>query len=179
MPADGQSPATEVLLVGKKFRVERIQFTDHAGRTQTKEVVRHPGAVAILPVLDDGRICLIRNVRPTVNDTLVEVPAGTLDPGEAIEACAFRELTEETGFAAGEMKSLGWFYMSPGILDERIHLFLATRLVMETKNLMPDEQIENLIVSLDEALAMIDRGEIHEAKTMVALLRYARRKGGA
>lgn len=176
MPASGQPPA-ELLLETEKFRVERIHFVDPHGHPQSKAVVRHPGAVAILPILDDGRICLIRNLRRAVGETLIEVPAGTLEPGEPPNACALRELTEETGFVAGELASLGWFYKSPGILDERMYLFLATKLTQQAKNLMPDEQIENLIVSLDEAIAMIDTGEIHEAKTIVAILRYARRIG--
>jgi ADP-ribose pyrophosphatase len=177
MPADSHTAKPELLLATKKFRVERIHFADAAGRPQSKEVVRHPGAVAILPVQGDGQICLIRNLRRTVNETLIEVPAGTLDPGESPDACARRELTEETGYVAGELHSLGWFYISPGILDERIHLFVATELTKQSQNLMPDEQIENLILPLDDALAMIETGEIHEAKTIVALLRFARLKG--
>jgi ADP-ribose pyrophosphatase len=177
MPADGQRASPDLLLQTRKFRVERVYFSDASGQPQTKEVIRHPGAVAILPILNDGRLCLIRNLRRTVGETLIEVPAGTLDPGEATEQCARRELAEETGFVAGIVRSLGWFYISPGILDERIHLFLATQLSQQSPNLMPDEQIENFLVSLDDALTMIDSGEIHEAKTMVALLRYARLKG--
>jgi ADP-ribose pyrophosphatase len=178
MPADGHSRPAELLLETQKFRVERIHFTDAAGRPQSKEVVRHPGAVAILPILDDGRLCLIRNVRRAVGETLIEVPAGTLDPSETPQACAFRELTEETGYVAEQLQPLGWFYKSPGILDERMHLFLATKLTLKSQNLMPDEQIENLIVSLDDALVMIDAGDIHEAKTIVAVLRYARLRVG-
>ncbi|MCA9267381.1 MAG: NUDIX hydrolase [Planctomycetales bacterium] len=166
-----EQPAGEVLLTTPKFRVERLEFTDAGGQPGSKAVVRHPGAVVIVPLLDDGRIGLIRNRRLTVDETLIELPAGTLDPGEDPAACAARELQEETGWQAARLESKGWFYLSPGILDEKMHLFVASELTEVGQNLMPDEQIETYVVSRDEALAMIKSGEIHDAKTQLGLLR--------
>jgi len=159
------------LLQADRFRIERVGWDDSRGFRRWKDVVRHPGAVVILPVFDDGRICLIRNHRIAVGETLLEVPAGTLDPGEAPLECAKRELEEETGLIAGRMEAVGWFYVSPGILDEKMHLFFATELTEGRPNPMPDENIVNHVASYDEALGFINSGQIHDAKTMIALLR--------
>ncbi len=171
-PGQSTPPNPELLLETPRFRVERVYYDDAHGQRSTKDVIRHPGAVVVLPVLGDGRICLIRNRRVTVGETLWEAPAGTLDPPESPAACAARELQEETGYVAGRMDALGWFYLSPGIIDERMHLFIAAELTAGEANRMPDEQIENAIVTYDDALAMIRDGTIHDAKTIVALLRF-------
>lgn len=173
MPQDPTNPSSpELLLETPRFRVERLSYRDAQGQRRSKDVIRHPGAVVVLPVLDDGRICLIRNCRITVGETLWEAPAGTLDPPESPANCAARELQEETGYLAGRMDSLGWFYLSPGIIDERMHLFIAAELTAGKANRMADEQIENAVVTYDDALAMIRDGTIHDAKTIVALLRF-------
>ncbi len=160
-----------LLLRADRFNVERIGWDDPQGTRRWKDVVRHPGAVVVLPLLEDGRICLIRNQRVSVGETLLEVPAGTMDPGESPPVCAKRELKEETGYVAGEMDSLGWFYVSPGIMDERMHLFVATDLTHTSPNRMPDENIENYLIAYDDAMQRVLAGEIHDAKTMIALLR--------
>src|SRR5262245_13434730 len=118
-------PEPEELLVTRRFRVVRHAEIGRDGAVHTKEIIEHPGAVAILPVLDDGRVCLIRNYRVAVGRTLVEVPAGTLEAGEDPAATAARELAEETGYCAASVEKLREFTMSPGILNERMHLFLA------------------------------------------------------
>jgi ADP-ribose pyrophosphatase len=166
----------EVLLQTRLFRVERVAYDDPQGVKHTREIVRHPGAAVILPVLEDGRICLIRNFRVTAGEPLIEVPAGTLDPGETPLACAGRELQEETGYTAGDLRPCGWIFPSPGILDEKMHLFIATRLKTGTPERMAGEQITNLIVSLDDALKMIESGELRDGKSIVLLLRYARQQ---
>lgn len=166
----------KVLLTTEKFTVERISFEGRRGEGCTKDVIRHPGAVAVLPLLDGGRVCLIRNHRRAVDQSLIELPAGTLDPGESPAACARRELAEETGYEGGQLESLGWFYLSPGILDERMHLFAATALREGEPNRTPVEEIENLVVDFDDALRMIDEGTIHDAKTIVGLLRWQRKE---
>ena len=158
------------LLATRRFDVVRIS---PLGLPQ-REVIRHPGAVTILPVLEKERICLIRSYRASVDQTLIELPAGTLEPNESPEATAARELQEETGFTARRLSPLKEFFLSPGILDERMHLFLATDLTKGSPDHQPDERIENLIVQLDEALAMVDDGRIHDAKTIIGLLCYAR-----
>lgn len=168
-------PADEILLETARFRVVRRTARDGRGRDYAREAVVHPGAVAIVPVLDGGRICLIRNFRLSVGRTLVELPAGTLEPGEAPADTARRELTEETGYTAGRIEPVAEFFMSPGILSERMHVFAAYELIAGEARPETGEDIERLIVTWDEALAMIDRGEIEDAKTIAGLLLAARR----
>ena len=115
----------EILFQGQRFRVERAVQTMPDGSRHVREVVRHPGAVVILPLLDDGRVCFVRNYRVAVGQTLIELPAGTLEPDEDPAETALRELAEETGYRAGRMEHLITFCMSPGILDEQMHLYLA------------------------------------------------------
>ncbi len=118
----------KVLLRGARFSVNALEMVDSNGRHIVREVIRHPGAVVLLPRLDDGRIVLIENHRRTVGETLLELPAGTIDPGEAPEQTAARELTEETGFRAVKLEKIHEFYSCPGICDELMHLYLATGL---------------------------------------------------
>src|SRR5688572_14649987 len=116
---------TNILLTARKFRVKlRIQTTSD-GRTHEREIVVHSGAVTILPILPDGRICLIRNFRVAVDQSLIELPAGTLEPNEDPTKTAHRELIEETGYRAGRLERLCEFYMSPGILSERMIVYTA------------------------------------------------------
>jgi ADP-ribose pyrophosphatase len=164
----------ELLLSTSRFTVVRHTIvTPHGGR-QTRESVQHPGAVTIVPLLDDGRICLIRNFRVAVGETLVELPAGTLEPGEDPAGCAARELAEETGYTARTMEAVAQFWMSPGILRERMHLFVATGLTPGTARPAADEEIEMLLVTWEAALEMAGRGAIHDAKSLVGLLFYDR-----
>ncbi|HEY2415236.1 MAG TPA: NUDIX hydrolase [Pirellulaceae bacterium] len=159
----------EVLLTTSKFRVVRESIQTPSGKTKTREIVRHPGACVIVPLLDDGRVCLIRNWRVAVNQTLIELPAGTLEPPEPPEKTAARELIEETGYRAKKIEFLHAFFLSPGILDEKMHLYLATGLTAGETAREEGEEIENWLVPWDEAIAMIFRGEIRDAKTIVGL----------
>lgn len=145
------------------------------GRVAWFEIVRHPGGAAVLPILADGRVVLIRQFRPAIGRALLEIPAGRLEPGEAPEACAVRELQEETGHVAGRVIPLGSTLSSAGYCDERIHLFAAFDLTETASNPEPDECIEVVTFSLDEALAMAADGRIDDAKTQLALLLYAQR----
>ena len=154
------------------FHVARLKYETPNGEQLTKDVVRHPGSVAILPVFDDGRICLIKNHRVTVSETLFEIPAGTMEPPEPPDQCARRELIEETGYRADVMELTTTFFPAPGILDEKMYLYLATGLHAGTPAREAGEEIENMIVSLDEALSMIQSGAIHDAKTMLSLLLF-------
>jgi len=160
----------DLLLSTPKFRVVRETHVSPRGLTKTREIVRHPGACVVVPLLPDGRVCLIRNWRIAVGQTLIELPAGTLDPGEQPEAAAARELIEETGYRAGRLERLHSFFAAPGILDERMHLYLATELVAGQAEREAGEEIENWLVPWDEAIAMIERGEIQDAKTIIGLL---------
>ena len=147
----GESLENETLFTSQKFHVERLNHVTSDGTSLAKDVVRHPGSVAILPLLADGRICLIRNHRVTVGQTLIELPAGTMEPPEPPLECAHRELIEETGYRAGEMQLLGSFFPAPGILDEEMHLFIATGLQAGDPAREPGEEIENYLVSFAEA----------------------------
>jgi len=161
---------SDVLFSGTRFRVVRQVQVTPDGQKHIRQTVEHPGAVAILPFVDAQRICLLRNYRVAVGQELVELPAGTLEPGEDPAQTAARELIEETGYRAGRIALLTSFYTSPGILDERMYLYLATGLEPGPQALEPGEQIETWIVSWDDALAMARDGRIRDAKTLVGLL---------
>jgi ADP-ribose diphosphatase len=142
------------------------------GRHADFEIVRHPGGAAVLPILSDGRVLLIRQFRPAVGREVLEIPAGRLEPGEAPEVCAGRELEEETGWRAGRLVRLGQTLSSVGFCDECIHLFWADQLQPVPAAPEADEFIAPLPLSLGEALAMVASGEIVDAKTQLALLLY-------
>ena len=147
------------------------------GTRVTLELVRHPGAAAVVPFVDAERILMIRQYRFAVGGVIWEVPAGKLDPGEAPEACAARELEEETGYRAGRIERTGEILTTPGFTDERIWLFCAWELEAGRAAREPAELIELCEVELSRALEMIQRGEIVDAKSIVALWHAARRAG--
>ncbi len=159
----------QVLLKCSRFSVHALEVRDRHGQSRTKEVIRHPGAVVLLPVLRDGRVVMIENHRHSVGQTLLELPAGTIEIGEPPESTAARELIEETGYHAGRLEKLHEFYSCPGICDELMHLYLATELTAGEPDREATEQIENRIVSRDEINQLISRGEIRDAKTLVGL----------
>jgi ADP-ribose pyrophosphatase len=168
------SDQPEVLFVARRFKVlRRIQQTAD-GLRHVREIIEHPGAVAIVPMVAADRVCLIRNYRIAVDETLWELPAGTLDHDEPPLDTARRELIEETGYRCASIEKFGELCMSPGILNERMHMFVATGLVPGPTALEGGEEIETVVVPWDEALAMIDRGEIRDAKTVAGLLAYDR-----
>ncbi|MAV36667.1 MAG: NUDIX hydrolase [Planctomycetaceae bacterium] len=162
------------LLETRLFHVVRRKHRLNDGSLKTREVICHPGAVTIVPMVDNSHVCLIRNYRLAVEKTLIELPAGTLEPGENPEQTAIRELEEETGFRTTQLQSLHSFYLSPGILDEQMHLFVATELTAGPARREPGEQIENHIVSWPAAMEMVHDGTIQDAKTLVGLLLYER-----
>jgi ADP-ribose pyrophosphatase len=142
-----------------------------------RDAIRHPGAVVILPILDVNHVVLLRNYRFVVGNTLWEIPAGTLEPNEPIEDCARRELIEETGYRASKWRAFGYLYASPGVMDEKLHLFIAEDLTPGDAAPEPDEQLEPVIVPLDQAIGMCLDGTIRDAKTITALLLWARLSG--
>lgn len=162
---------------GRLFSVQVLTWTDGLGRTVRREVVRHPGAVLVVPCLDDGRLVMIRNQRVAVDGRIRELPAGTLKAGEDPTLAARRELEEETGYRAGHLEPLGEFYTSPGFCDELMRVFVAHHLEMVGQHPEPGEDIEVEVVAADDALAMIDDGRIRDGKTIAALLMWARRLG--
>lgn len=162
----------ELLLRTRRFNVVRRSYRTQDGKLHQREVVEHPGAVAVIPRLNDGRICLIENFRVAVGQTLIELPTGTREPGEDPAVTARRELREETGFEAGQVRLLHSFWVSPGILNERMHLYLATELSPSARELDEGEQISNRIVRWEEVLDLLRTGQIEDAKTLVGLLYY-------
>ena len=169
----------ETLLDTKRFQVVKQTVLRPDGQAASVSYVVHPGSVAILPLLDDSHLCLIRSRRLTVGLTLIEVPAGTREPGEPPLATAQRELEEETGYRAANWEELVQFYASPGILSERMYVYLARDLTPGPPRREANEEIENLVLSLNEALDMLDRGEIVDGKTIIALVTYERRRRNA
>lgn len=167
----------DVLMSGRVFSVERQQYR-RGGRNVTRDVVVHPGAVAILPVLDDGRLVLIRNYRFATDRELLELPAGTLEPDEPPERCALRELEEETGYRAGRLEPLCEFYTTPGICTERMWVFVATRLTETRQNLQGAEEIRVVIMAGDHVRQMLRDGQIEDGKTIAALGTYFLRQDG-
>jgi ADP-ribose pyrophosphatase len=167
----------KIVFEGRKVKMAVDTWTSPDGRTGQRDVVLHPGAVAMLPMVDDTHVCLIRNHRPVVDETLLEVPAGTLEPGEPPEQAAPRELAEETGYRAARWRKLCVSIPSPGILSERTHLFLAQDLTPGPQMLESDEELTPEIVQWGEAVAMVLDGRIHDAKTMLAILFWDRLKG--
>jgi ADP-ribose pyrophosphatase len=155
-------------------RVDTLRFP--SGRESTIDVVDHPGGVTLIAFDDEGRLLLVRQYRHPAARDLLELPAGTIDPGETPEACAGRELQEETGLRPERLERLGGFFLAPGYCSEYQHVFLAEGL-SDSALEGDEESIAVERVSLDGALGMIASGEIEDAKTVAALLLYLRRRG--
>lgn len=155
---------------GKVLDLDVDEVMEPGGVRTTREVVRHHGSVAALPVKEDGSIILVRQYRYAVGESLWELPAGRLDGGEAPEAGVQRELREEIGQRAGQLEKIAFFYTTPGFCDEAMHLFRATGLVADQAKADEDERIEIGAFTLDEAAAMITGGTLREGKTLVAVL---------
>ena len=158
-----------------RFRVDTVVLPD--GSTALREIVGTPGAVVIVPVTDDHQVRMVRQYRSAIGDLLLELPAGTLEPDEPPEQAAPRELAEETGDRATHWQRLTGFYTVPGICNEYIHLFLATGLTPGQTNREADEFIEVVTLAYEEALAMVKRGDIRDAKTIIGLLMAAEHLG--
>jgi ADP-ribose pyrophosphatase len=171
-------PVREIKYIGKKIQVALETSVAADGQAVTRDVVIHPGAVAILPLLDEEHVCLLRNRRPNVGATLIEIPAGTLEPGEAPEVAAPRELAEETGYRAASWRKLAEFYPSPGVLSEKTHLFVAQALTPGVMRPERDEELEPFVVAWRQALAWCLDSTIRDAKTLAALLLWDRTRLG-
>jgi ADP-ribose diphosphatase len=140
----------------------------------TFQVMGHPGGVAVLPLHSDGTVTLVRQLRPAVELELLELPAGRLSPGEEPAFCGRRELVEETGLVADSFETLGFIHPSPGVLDEVIHLFLATGLTQEETDQEEYEDIECVRLPFADAVRMARDGRISDGKTIAALFRSER-----
>lgn len=152
--------------------VDTVRFPN--GTVGELEMVRHSGASAVVPILEasggEPTVLLIRQYRYAAEGFLYEIPAGRLDPGETPEACAYRELREETGYTAGKLTPLTTIFTTPGFTDERIHLFVAYDLSAGSSSLESDEILELQATPLARSIEMIHSGEITDGKTIVALL---------
>jgi ADP-ribose pyrophosphatase len=167
--------ARQIVYTGRKIKVAREDRISKSGQPYFVDVILHPGAVAILPLVSATEICLLRNERPVLGKTLWEIPAGTLEPGEAIEAAAVRELEEETGYRAGHFEKLTAFYPSPGCIDEITHVFVARDLTPGPSRPEIDENLHPETIALSQALAWVRDGTIQDAKTIIALLWWTTR----
>ncbi len=163
---------SRMMYEGKKFAVRVDQITDSPGHTYKREIIVHPGAVVMVPITAEGQIILVKQWRRASGKVLIELPAGTLEKDEPPIETANRELQEEIGYKAGKLTSLGGFFSAPGILTEYLYLFLAEDLTESRLDPDAHEKIEVLKVELPEALAMIERGEIEDAKSIAGLSRY-------
>ena len=157
-------------------RVDRVRLSD--GTESRREVVEHPGAVAVLPMLDEGRVILERQFRQPTREVLWEIPAGTLTPGESPADCARRELEEEIGYRPESLEPLASVYLAPGYSSEMIHLFVARGLCKVATNRDHDERIHPVVIEFERVLAMIAAGEIKDAKTVCAVLLWRSRDRG-
>ncbi len=162
---------------GRIIKLDVLDVRLPDGKEARREVLRHPGAVAIVALDEAGNALLVRQFRAAAGKILLEVPAGTLNPGEVPLSCALRELQEETGFRAAKLDPLGGIYTAPGYTTEFIHLFYATGLSESRLEQDADEFIEVERVPFAKALSMIDSGEIADGKSVSGLLRVARLLG--
>lgn len=168
--------STEKIYTGRVINLDVHKVLLPNGMEQVRELVRHPGATAVVAVDNQGLILIVRQFRIAAGKVMIEIPAGTLHAGERPLDCAIRELQEETGFKPGHIESLGGFFVAPGYTTEYIHLHLATDLSESKLPGDDDEFIQVQHISLQDALSMIERGEIVDGKTIIGVLRYARQK---
>ncbi len=163
--------ASETIYAGKLLTFQRDQVQLASGHTTTREVVIHPGAVAVVPLLPNGRVVMVRQYRHAAGRSLLEIPAGTLDqPGESLAAAAARELQEETGYRATQWQELVAVYTAPGFCTEKITIFLATGLTHGDRQLMEDEAITLEEIALSDIPTLVAQGELADAKTLTGLL---------
>lgn len=159
----------EYVYCGKvlNLRLDTIKTKDE--RTVTWEIVEFKNAVTVVPLIDGNRVLMIKQYRHAIGEELIEFPAGTFKEDETPEEAALRELKEETGYEAGEMKKVMEFYTVPGLGTELMHLFVAKNLKKGEKKLDQDEEIENLVLTLDEAFDLLYKGIIKDGKTIIGL----------
>lgn len=167
-------PQRKVIFRAKRFDVEAVTEVLAGGETLTRHIVRHPGAVMILPLVDSDHVCLIETYRVAIDRWQLELPAGTLDKGLPPEEVAHLELQEETGYRAGVMQHVHTFAMSPGILDEKMHFYVARELSSGESQRELGEQMVNRIYRWSEVDHLLRSRRIIDAKSLVALLWFLR-----
>jgi len=161
----------ETIFKGKiiDLHVDQVELPN--GKSASREIVKHPGAVAVIAFTDDHKMIMVEQYRKPLERSLIEIPAGKLEKGEEPKNTAKRELEEETGYSCDELDHIASFYTSPGFADEIIHLFVAKGLKKIENPLQPDEDefVHLLELSLEEALEYVQSGRIYDAKTMYAV----------
>ena len=167
---------TKEVYIGKMLRYQIDDVLLPNGEKATRDVVKHPGAVAIVAVDDKGNFVFIRQYRYAIDEIIYEIPAGKLSPGEAPLKCAKRELKEETGFTAGKWKKLGSIYTLPGFCDEIIHVYQASELKKGDTDFDEDEVIETIFLSEKKVLEMIKKGRINDGKTLSGIFLHGLNK---
>jgi ADP-ribose pyrophosphatase len=168
---------TQSIYEGRVVKLALLDVELQDGSQSKRELVRHPGAVAVVALDEARHVLLVRQFRIAAGKLLLEIPAGTLEPDEAPLTCAERELQEETGYRPGKIEAMGGLFVAPGYTTEYIHLFFATDLSESRLQADADEFIEVERIPLADAVAMIERGEIIDGKSIAGLLRVARRLG--
>lgn len=161
---------TETLLKGRAFAIRRDWMRTPDGRETKFDIIEHGGSVIIIPLDSDGNLLFVRQYRHAAGTDLLELPAGTLDEGEAPEVCAAREIREETGFAAGKLEKIGEFYLAPGYSTEFMVVFLAMELTYDPLEADADEFLSVEKISVKDAFEMAEQGKIPDAKSLAALL---------
>jgi ADP-ribose pyrophosphatase len=169
---------SETIYETRVFRLCRETVALPNGVTTTVDVIHHPGSCAIVPILPDDRVVMIKQYRHSLREFLWEIPAGTLDPGENPLACARRELMEEAGYQAKRLEKLTEIITAPGYCDERITIFLASGLEPVPQDLDQDEVLEVVALPLNRTLDMIKDGGIQDAMTIIGLFLFGTRRQG-
>ena len=174
MVFEEKSVSSKKIFEGKviKVRVDEVAMPD--GSTATREFVEHPGGVGVVALTEDNEVILVKQYRKAVGAVVCEIPAGKLESGEEHLACGIRELEEETGYKAKSFEYLGFVYPSPGFMDEKTHIYLATGLYPGKVNPDPDEYIDTFKMPLKELEEKILNNEIKDAKTVVGVLKAVR-----
>lgn len=162
--------STEKIFKGSLLDVRRDEVSLPNGKTSTREWIKHPGAACIIPVLPDGKIALIKQYRYPVQAEMIELPAGKLDPGEAPEVCARRELQEEIGYSAGKMTFVCHIHPAIGFASEKMWIYFAEDLTKTTENTDHDEFVELIPTFLEDAVNWVWKGTITDVKTIIGLL---------
>ncbi|HIE44171.1 MAG TPA: NUDIX hydrolase [Candidatus Omnitrophica bacterium] len=174
MIMDEKTVTGKYIYKGKIINLRLDKVLLQNGKQTDREIVEHPGSVAILPVIEEDKFLLIQQYRKSVEGVLIEIPAGRIEKGEELDECANRELIEETGYETDGFTKLASIYPAPGYCSEVIHLFVARNLKKSKSNPEDDEFIDIVIISEEEALNKIIKGEIQDSKTIIGILLYLR-----
>jgi len=161
---------TEKIYEGKilSLRIDTVELPDK--KYSKREIIEHPGAVAIVPITEEGEVVFVKQFRKAVESVLLEIPAGKLEVGEEPLNCAIRELKEETGYTSNDLKCIAEFYTSPGFSNEKLYLFLAKGIEAGESEPECDEYIDILKIKVEKLLEMINSGEIVDSKTLIGIL---------